>query len=239
MDYFKHWTDSGTSSKMSEIIRIDGLEGYARFFLLLEACSKKIQKVGGLFPERYKFSFHIDQLAVILRTKSVQVGNKLTLFQEQNLLSYSVSGNIFEIDIPKLWESFDRDQRRARKQRAFAAPPVGPKNTESEIKNNGDTCDKPASISSSDPHPLDWNTVSEKAKANWLRKYPKDYIEHEMPEIENWLMCNPRKASKTDRGWIQFLGNWFKNGFSRYQKNIPSQKSKMIKVDFNKPLGAA
>lgn len=106
---------------MNLIIDKLGLEGYARYFLLLEACAQKIQKIDGQLPEPRPFEFHTSQLAKILRMKSKHSGFILGTFQECAGLKLQCTDNIVTIEIPKLWESFDRDQRRARKQRGSGA----------------------------------------------------------------------------------------------------------------------
>lgn len=60
-------------------------------------------------------------------------------------------------------------------------------------------------------------------QGNWLDLYEYGYIEREWIKIRTWLVSQPAKNKKTERGWIQFVSNWLDRGWVSYQKNVNSK----------------
>lgn len=57
----------------------------------------------------------------------------------------------------------------------------------------------------------------------WKELYPdKDFLVRESRRALVWLEANPKKATKTRRGWAQFFGGWFERSWDRHTTKGPS-----------------
>lgn len=102
MKWFKHMTDASDDELLSFIIDEYGLEGYGRYWLLLEAVAKQMDETSKCSAE-----YSWKKWQVILRGKRNKLetflkrfGNKLEMNEKQN-------GNVLEIKIPKLLKMRD------------------------------------------------------------------------------------------------------------------------------------
>jgi hypothetical protein len=55
-------------------------------------------------------------------------------------------------------------------------------------------------------------------KDKWKQIYDMEYLSYQDKQMELWLLSNPEKDSKTQRGWTQFMTNWFARGWARWQE---------------------
>ena len=131
-----------------------GHMGYAAWFILLEMCAEKMQKNHDeMYSEVHcKFTFSERIVRQKLRISRTKVQNILNKCSEYSLLSYDFVGEEFNFYIPKLLESLDRDQRRARQVRDTAATEVRLEVKKKEGKNirRKNTCKLHASARTDD-----------------------------------------------------------------------------------------
>ena len=59
-----------------------------------------------------------------------------------------------------------------------------------------------------------------------LNLYPQEYIDREKTKMEIWLVSNPQKNPKSQRGWSRFITGWLERGWDNYRKSLQSQKPK-------------
>ncbi len=98
MKWFKHQTDASESGEfISELESIFGLEGYARWFKLLEKVGYRMDKTD-LCSAAYPWS----DWQRFLRGKRKKLETFLEHCQNKGKISYSSTGNILEIKIPNL-----------------------------------------------------------------------------------------------------------------------------------------
>jgi hypothetical protein len=123
MEYFKHFTSAHESNSLMTLRDLYGSDGYAAWFILLEMCAQKMQKqYGGSFTEDdCKFIFSERLVREKLRLRSTKVELILNSCSTLNLLEVTKVEDKYHFYIPKLLESLDRDQRRARRVRDNAA----------------------------------------------------------------------------------------------------------------------
>lgn len=135
MKFFKHFTDAHRGKSILQIEREFGLEGIARYWILVEICAEKMVK-----EEHEKFTeehcvFELDWAHVrrSLRFRSALDARcfvvRLALYQ---LYEFDDSPTICRIKMPKLLEWLDRDTKRARTDRGQPAPKKKKKNKEEE-----------------------------------------------------------------------------------------------------------
>jgi hypothetical protein len=137
MEYFKHFTNANENTVIIEAMNRFGHLGYAAWFILLEMCAEKMTKNQN---ETYtnvhiKFSFSERLVRQKLRISRTKVEEILNFFQTFSLLSWERVDNELKIELPKLLESLDRDQRRARQARDNAAPRARLEYKNKEYKN--------------------------------------------------------------------------------------------------------
>lgn len=58
----------------------------------------------------------------------------------------------------------------------------------------------------------------ESISENWVRLYSQEYIHREKLKLETWLTANPRKNKRSEKGWVQFLSNWYERGWQGHLK---------------------
>jgi hypothetical protein len=86
------------------------------------------------------------------------------------------------------------------------------------------------------PVPISEKTLldktSELVRKKILETYPDpEFISQELKQMEIWVATNPEKSRRTQKGWGQFLNNWFKKSWDKYQKSLISHPvSKWPKV---------
>ncbi|MFW5887949.1 MAG: hypothetical protein ACOCUH_04050 [Bacteriovoracia bacterium] len=119
MRWFKHYCDASTSIKVNQIIDECGLEGYARWFLLLELLSEKFD------GESTKFEIHFNEISAKVRIKfSKKLETFLKLLHNFSLIELEVKGKVYKIDCPILMNLQDRDFKKSRKNRGTDAPKI-------------------------------------------------------------------------------------------------------------------
>jgi len=68
-------------------------------------------------------------------------------------------------------------------------------------------------------------------KQTFFELYPdQEFFQKEFLKINNWINTNPKKCTRSVRGWVQFLGNWFEKAWNSHQKNIIGNKVSGLKI---------
>lgn len=126
MKFFKHFVDSHRGKSLLRVRRELGMAGVGMYWTLVELCAEKLEKMKHeeFSEEHCVFEFDVDLIVQQLGTKRVRVGQVLARFQEAELLAAESSEYLIRIKMPKLLESLDRDSKRARAERAMAAPKI-------------------------------------------------------------------------------------------------------------------
>lgn len=233
MEYFKHYTNAHEGKAVMELFDAFDHTGYAVWFILLEMCAEKMQKSK---DENYseihcKFSFHERLVRQKLHLSQTKVRNILDKCQELSLLSYEVVGKDFNFYIPKLLESLDRDQRRARQVRDSGAANVRleERSKNIRIKNKevrreeasaADVVPAQAEPTEASPHSKVFESLAElfvvrkikpELSSSWLLAFPEpDWITQEINKAVAWENANPRNRKK-DFG--RFMTNWLNRGW--------------------------
>jgi hypothetical protein len=135
MKFFKHFTDSHRGQTMA--ILFDRMEhvGPSCYWTLVEMCAEKLEKGDEeLFTDAHcKFRFHERVLRKNLRISRKNLRKFLGICAEISQVFSTFSGEIVEIEFPKLLECLDRDAKRARTDRGLAAPKIKNKIKNKEI----------------------------------------------------------------------------------------------------------
>lgn len=72
---------------------------------------------------------------------------------------------------------------------------------------------------------------------NWIKLYSKDYLDREQLKLTTWLAANPGKNKRSEKGWVQFLSNWYERGWQGHLKQGKNENSKHEgKFDFLKEI---
>lgn len=61
--------------------------------------------------------------------------------------------------------------------------------------------------------------------SQWVDLYDHAFVRRESNKAVVWLLANPAKAKKTQRGWIQFMANWFDRGWDKSTTRGPSNSA--------------
>jgi len=119
MKWFKHYDDASASVKVSQIVDEFGLEGYARWFLLLELLSSKYD------GETTIFEIHFSELSAKLRIKfTKKLDTFMELLHNFCLIQLEIHSKVYKIECPILADLKDRDFKRARAVRAKNPPKI-------------------------------------------------------------------------------------------------------------------
>lgn len=134
MKFIKHFTDAHRGKSLLAVRRELGMAGIGMYWTLVELCGEKLEK---LATEEYSeahchFEFEVGYFCQKLGTRPTYVRKILDIFQTSGLLLAESSEYEIKISMPKLLESLDRDSKRARQERAGAAPKRKRKNKREE-----------------------------------------------------------------------------------------------------------
>lgn len=117
MKWFKHYSNASGSVSLSHLIDELGVEGYGRYWLLLELLADEFD------GENANFEVHLNKILAKLHVKFVK---KLETFLQKlsdfRLIQFSVDGKVYRIEAPILLELQSRDFKKARIERAQTAP---------------------------------------------------------------------------------------------------------------------
>lgn len=215
MNFFKHFTDSHEGSNITALINEFGLKGYAFYFILVEMCAKRYDPKNRDFerPEdEWKFVFHERILRQKLHVSSTNLARMLHFCATISTLSCTKVGDKWEIYLPKLLESLDRDSKSARYQRG--------KSRLDKEEDKEEEVDKESPRFSNRFHPLQLVDIFNKNTNGVIPKvdvktftpdkprYKKAKLRcKEHPDPDYWLgVCKriestPFLCGKNDRGW--------------------------------------
>lgn len=59
---------------------------------------------------------------------------------------------------------------------------------------------------------------------NWGKLYDPEFMKGELVKMTTWLLNNPQKNRKSEKGLAQFVGNWFARGWDQWLNRQPSNK---------------
>lgn len=128
MKWFKHYSGALQSESLADLLRDTGLQGYARYWILLE-------HLASIFDgESDSFRIPIETIRGLFRIRS---WTELETFCERLAtirgLNIKRNGNVFEIKAPILLELQDRDFKNARNKRADVAPNIKIKDIDKDL----------------------------------------------------------------------------------------------------------
>lgn len=115
MKWFKHISDASEDEFLVELEDIFGLEGYARYWKVLEAVARQMDET-----DRCAASYSWSKWQTILKGKRNKLDSFLVHCENKLKMNLKRSGNILEIKIPKLLEL--RDNYTKHLQAASNAP---------------------------------------------------------------------------------------------------------------------
>jgi len=133
MKWLKHYSNASTSIKLNLLIDELGVDGYGRYWLLLELLSEKFNGKEEPIP------VHFSEISAKVRIK---FGKKLATFLQKlvdfQLITFELSGKVYKIECPILWDLKAKDFGRARTEREVKAiePPLRIKNKDKRIKSS-------------------------------------------------------------------------------------------------------
>lgn len=245
MKWFKHYSNALDSESLADLIRDCGLQGYARYWILLEYLASQFD------GETHSFRVPIDSVRRLLRIRS---WNELETFAERigsiRGMELKRNGNVFEIEAAILLELQSKDFKKMRHDSGTSARKTKSKDKDKEedkdldkefiICSDGDEKNSknlPAiHLSNTQIHgaiaEFNSNEVCNnlllKTEASvqkaWIDAYPSvSWITHEMTKANVWIKANPKKAPKN---FGRFFSNWLAKGFENYRKGLPSNSNK-------------
>lgn len=98
MKWFKHLTDASKAGELiAEIEDVFGLEGYARYFKLLEAVAYKMDS-----SDKCSAAYPWSKWQTFLKAKRNKLETFLVYLENKLEINLKQTGNILEIEIPKL-----------------------------------------------------------------------------------------------------------------------------------------
>jgi hypothetical protein len=81
--------------------------------------------------------------------------------------------------------------------------------------------------------PQDFHEIfSENIFQNFNQLYPDaDFQKREFTKMHTWLISNPKKNLKTERGWTQFVANWFDRAWNQNQSSAQKRPATLFGMD--------
>ena len=214
MKWFKHQTDASESGEfISELESIFGLEGYARWFKLLEKVGYRMDKTD-LCSAAYPWS----DWQRFLRGKRKKLETFLEHCQNKGKISYSSTGNILEIKIPNLL--IIRDNHSKNLQAADKRLASKEVDKDIEADKDKDVSAEPLKKDSEQPaesspvfitFPLqksgDEHQVTEADVEAYKISFPRLDVGQVLRNMAQWYQDSPTKR-KTSRGIRRAISSW-------------------------------
>lgn len=132
MRWFKHYTDASRSEKLAALREISGLEGYARYWLLVEFLSEKFDGTNTEFVVNKKtLGRHLGYYRPTMAKQWLDIGHTLGLFQLSLSGQCEVNDKLnYLIVFPKLLELKDNHTRNLQAKTKSVAPRIEENRTE-------------------------------------------------------------------------------------------------------------
>lgn len=135
MKWFKHLSDASKAGELiAEIEDIFGLEGYARYFKLLEAVAYKMDT-----SDKCSAAYPWSKWQTFLKGKRKKLETFLVYLENKQEINLKQNGNILEIEIPKLAQLRDNHTKNLQVTSKQLAPRIRIKNKNKEL----DICNPP------------------------------------------------------------------------------------------------
>lgn len=236
MKWFKHYSNASDSVKLSRLVDELGVEGYGRYWLLLELLCEEYD------GESTEFEVHFRKISAKVQIKfSKKLETFLQKLADFYLIEFRVVGKVYKLSAPILSELKNRDFKKARHDRAESAPKnkikkkIKDKEKELEAKasstelENSSSCGAVQEFSNDQDLTNFLRNVKKSTQRLWIKTYGDiHWLRTEILKAMAWLDANPRKKPK-GKNPARFLGNWFAIGWESYRKTIPSQQSNEAK----------
>lgn len=223
--WFKHYHNADTSKDLGPLIDILGLEGYARYWLLVELLYENFDGT------QDEFKIPTSRVLTKLKMKS-----KRGLTKFKTGLNHFHSG--FEIEITDFYVVFKTsicaellhpEFKRSRQRQDTDKANNKEIRKKINIKNSKDrSAQKPVQTG-----PIDQlifqddiskllKDISQTTQKRWLDLYDIDWVKRELVKALDYLEHNPKKKKRTARGLSQFLSGWMSRGWEWHLKRIPT-----------------
>jgi len=130
MKWFKHYSNASLSNKLTKVRALHGIEGYGRYWLLLELCCEKFD---GENDDMFVFSTRtLREDLGFHHTKGLL--KYLQCLSNVGVISCVTDKNVIEIKTDILLRLQGRDYKKTRSKRAKTAPKKETKNKSKDIE---------------------------------------------------------------------------------------------------------
>lgn len=208
MKWFKHKTDASSGDTLIKIEREFGLEGYARWFKILERVGREMDKTG-----KCSADLHMNDWGSLLRCKPNKLETFLTYVAYVSDLSWKRSGDVLEIKVPSLLKIKDEYARKSGQAPDTLRTPIKElrvKSKELRVKNKENPIVHESAFDHVAMFEKIWSEYPErKAKKMALRHFTASVHSEKDFEDINTALANYKKQVELDR----------QNGRERYWQN--------------------
>lgn len=206
MKWFKHMANASNDDFIEWIEQEYGLEGYARWWKILETIALSMEKDRSNPSATHTW----QKWQIILKGKRSQLLTFLSAIALQGRIEVKSSDNILEIKCVKLLKMRDEYSKKSRHT---------PDTLLTVDKDKDKDKDKKASVVSKPKIDFDFDLMAfigipEDMIAVWRKAYPAIDIIKEINAAATWLNANPKNRKSN---YPKFLVNWF----SRAQDKAP------------------
>lgn len=227
MKWFKHFTNASDSVKLNKLIDELGIEGYGRYWLLLELIASEG------YDGSEKVEIHFRKISAKVQIKfSKKLGTFLQKLSDFSLINYEVSGKVYKIECPILAELQDKDSKYNRK-RIVSNDQDTTLEEEEDIEEDKElettnvvSSGVPANASptaAKKPRPKTFenledlkNHLPETTTRRWLKLYENsEFIERELVKAFGWYQDNRHRMPKSLQGWCKALSSWLDRSWEK------------------------
>lgn len=223
MKWFKHFSDASDDEFLAGIEEEFGLEGYARWWKLLEKIASQMDT-----PGKCSASYSWVKWQSLLKGKRNKLETFLERCENESKLILKRSGNVLEIKCPKLLELQDNYLKKL-VQAGKKVPKKFPLEVEVDKKNKSEKISPTPVFSFSD---------QDKLTAEWMYgKLVQVFPGTKQPSFDNWanqVRLIRVRDKKTDHE-IRGLFEWANNDSAFWQGNILSPSK--LRIQWDKLIG--
>lgn len=203
MKWFKHYSNARQSNSLTELIALTGLEGYGRYWVLLELMSEKFD---GLQDD--KFVFSTRDLMVMLGYYHF---NPMRMYLQcvANVCSMSIecTKNVTTIQSPILLELHGRDFKKARSERGQGVPKSKKKSKDLDIDKEEEVNPEQRALVLGNKY---FKRIPPNSQELILESYPLDFIQKQLISGIEWIERSAPRYMNNEASYLisHFSRQW-------------------------------
>lgn len=199
MQWFKHYSNASNDDFLEELESKFGLEGYARWWKLLEVIAEEMERGSDLCHAKHS----LHKWSLFLKGKQNKLSSFLVYLENKQKINLEQTENILKIECPKLLELRDNYTKKY----VHDSDKCPPKNKEVRSKNiNIPPVVPPEGGTQKRASRLPENWQPDEQLLSWAAsKHPQIDVSHQTDLFRNHFLANGKPMLDWRRAWMNWI----------------------------------